>query len=329
MLYGRVNSYILNLRRSMLRIRTPSRIHMTLIDMNGSLGRVDGGIGITLEEPSIVLEARLADTVEVSGDPELNERMRKACETILPGRGIDIQIKKSYWNHIGLGSGTQAALAAGMAMSAIYNLGLSPRDVALKIGRGGTSGIGIGSFESGGFIMDGGHRMDVKNAFLPSSFSKGVPTAPIILQRDFPEDWDIVLAIPPARGAYDVYEKDMFANICPIPLHEVERLSHVILMQMLPALVERDMDTFGKAVNNIQEVGFKKREIDLQPGAGDLLEALRSAGAAGVGMSSFGPTVYAITDQPSKIEAEAKRLVKNCTVIKTRARNLGAEITEV
>lgn len=313
----------------MLRIRTPSRLHMTLIDMNGSLGRVDGGIGITLEEPSIVLEARPADTVQVSGDPELNERMRKACETISPGRGIELTIKKSYWNHIGLGSGTQAALAAGMAMSELYKLGLRPRDVAARIGRGGTSGIGIGSFERGGFILDGGHRMEAKNAFLPSSFSKGVPPAPVLLQADFPEDWDIVLAIPPAKGAYDLYEKDVFAKLCPIPLHEVERLSHVILMQMLPALVERDMDTFGKAVNNIQEVGFKKREIDLQPGAGDLLEALRSAGAAGAGMSSFGPTVYAITDQPSKVEAEAKRLIKNCTVIKTRARNQGAEVTEV
>ncbi|CAJ35349.1 beta-ribofuranosylaminobenzene 5'-phosphate synthase [Methanocella arvoryzae] len=313
----------------MLRIRTPSRIHMTLIDMNGSLGRVDGGIGLTLEDPCILLEAKPADTVEVSGDPELNERMRKACETILPGRGIDIRIKKSYWNHIGLGSGTQAALAAGMAMSTIYGLGLTPRDVAAKIGRGGTSGIGIASFEHGGFILDGGHRMDAKNAFLPSSFSKGVPPAPLILQRDFPEDWDIVLVIPPARGAYDVYEKDMFAKLCPVPLHDVERLSHVILMQMLPALVERDMETFGKAVNTIQELGFKKCEVDLQPGSRDLIEAIKSTGAPGVGMSSFGPTIYAITDQPSKVEAEAKRLVKNCTVIKTRARNLGAEITEV
>ncbi len=95
----------------MLKIKTPSRIHMTLIDMNGSLGRVDGGIGITLEEPNIVITAKKSDSVEVRGDPELNERMKKACEVVCPGCGIEIDIKKSYWNHIGLGSGTQAALA--------------------------------------------------------------------------------------------------------------------------------------------------------------------------------------------------------------------------
>ena len=32
-------------------IRTPSRVHVTLIDMHGGSGRVDGGIGITLDEP--------------------------------------------------------------------------------------------------------------------------------------------------------------------------------------------------------------------------------------------------------------------------------------
>lgn len=309
----------------MLKIKTPSRIHMTLIDMNGSLGRVDGGIGITLEEPNIVITAKKSDSVEVRGDPELNERMKKACEVVCPGCGIEIDIKKSYWNHIGLGSGTQAALAAGMAISALYDLNLSPRAIAGKVGRGGTSGIGIGSFERGGFILDGGHRMEAKSAFLPSSFSKGVPPAPILCQRDFP-DWDIVLAIPLAKGAHDLYEKDVFANLCPIPQNEVEKLCRVILMQMLPALAEADMDTFGRAVNAIQDIGFKRHEVDLQPTARGLIEALRNGGAAGAGLSSFGPAVYAITDQPRKVEAAAKSFDKDCVVITTRARNKGAEI---
>jgi beta-ribofuranosylaminobenzene 5'-phosphate synthase len=309
----------------MLKIKTPSRIHMTLIDMNGQLGRVDGGIGITLEEPYILITAKLADTVTVRGDPELNERMKKACEIICPGCGVEIDIKKSYWNHIGLGSGTQAALAAGMAISCLYDLKLSPRQIAEKVGRGGTSGIGIASFERGGFILDGGHRMEAKNAFLPSSFSRGVPPAPILCQRNFP-DWDIVLAIPPTKGAHDLYEKDMFAKICPIPLNEVEKLSHIILMQMLPALAEEDLDTFGKAVNSIQEIGFKRREVELQPTARGLIDALLAGGAAGAGLSSFGPTVYAITDQPRKVEAAVKSYDKDCIVIKTKARNKGAEI---
>ncbi len=310
----------------MLRIKTPSRIHITLIDLNGSIGRVDGGIGITLEDPYIEIEAEKSDTVVVTGDPDLKERMQTACEAVFPGKGISLKIKKSYWNHIGLGSGTQGALVAGMAMAKLYGLDMTARDVAIKVGRGGTSGIGIAAFEKGGFILDAGHKMGVKNAFLPSSFSKGVPPAPVLADYEFPP-WDIVLAIPPLKGAHDIYEKDMFAKLCPIPLCEVERLCHIILMQMMPAILDKDLETFGKAINSIQEVGFKKRELDLQPGVRETIDVVRSAGAVGAGMSSFGPTVYAITDQPAKIISAVKKLKPECAIIQTKAKNSGAEFS--
>jgi beta-ribofuranosylaminobenzene 5'-phosphate synthase len=299
---------------------------MTLIDLNGSIGRVDGGIGITLEEPSIEITADKNDVVEIRGDPDLKERMEKACEAICPGKGVAIDIIKSYWNHIGLGSGTQAALAAAQAISQLYDTDISPWDMAIKVGRGGTSGIGIGSFEYGGFLLDGGHRMSAKKAFLPSSFSKGIPPATLLANYDFP-DWDIVLAIPPLKGAHDLYEKDIFAKVCPIPLNEVEKLSHIILMQMLPAILEKDLEVFGKAVNSIQETGFKKRELDLQPGTRELIDIIRDAGSPCAGMSSFGPTVYAITDSPNKVMTAIKHHRPECVVIKTKARNRGAEIT--
>jgi beta-ribofuranosylaminobenzene 5'-phosphate synthase len=38
-------------------IETPSRLHVTLIDLNGKYGRIDGGVGITIREPKLILEA--------------------------------------------------------------------------------------------------------------------------------------------------------------------------------------------------------------------------------------------------------------------------------
>ncbi len=309
----------------MIRIKTPSRLHLTLIDLNGEIGRVDGGIGITLEEPSIEIAAEKGDEVVVTGDPYLAERMRKACEAVCPGKGAHIDIIRSFWNHIGLGSGTQAALAAGTAISRLYGADISPREIATRTGRGGTSGIGIGAFEKGGFLLDGGHRMSAKKAFLPSSFAKGVPPAPLLLNYAFPA-WDIVLAIPPMKGAHDLYEKDIFARVCPIPLKEVEELCHVILMKMLPSVIEEDLEAFGGAVDRVQEVGFKKRELDLQPVARDIMGVMREAGAPCAGMSSFGPTAYAVTDAPGRVASALKRHCPECMVIETMARNRGAEI---
>ncbi|MFH0966917.1 MAG: chorismate pyruvate-lyase family protein, partial [Methanobacteriota archaeon] len=57
-------------------IRTPSRLHLTLIDMNGALGRVDGGVGITLDRPGYVISAEPAEKVRVvADDDELTKRV--------------------------------------------------------------------------------------------------------------------------------------------------------------------------------------------------------------------------------------------------------------
>ena len=37
-------------------IRTPARIHITLLDLNGSYGRIDGGIGFSIQNPQFILE---------------------------------------------------------------------------------------------------------------------------------------------------------------------------------------------------------------------------------------------------------------------------------
>jgi len=235
----------------MIRITTPSRLHLTLIDMNASIGRVDGGVGITLDEPGICITAEPEATVTVTGDDQLAERMMRAVKKVHPDAGLRIHIEDSYPPHVGLGSGTQAALAAGMATSELYDLQLDAVEIGKKVGRGGTSGIGIAAFEKGGFILDGGHRFTDKMAFSPSSASSADP-APILARHEFP-DWEIVLAIPNVKGASSRQEVDIFEKICPIPLGEVQALSHIILMKMLPAVVESDFEAFSNAVNRIQE----------------------------------------------------------------------------
>ncbi len=301
---------------------------MTLIDMNGLRGRVDGSIGLTLDKPVISITAEKSDVVEVTGSSEHVERMKKSAATFLPeGEGIRINIENDYPSHIGMGSGTQAALAAGMAVNRLYDLKLSVYDIALKVGRGGTSGIGVAAFEKGGFILDGGHKFSEKRAFLPSAASR-LPPAPVILRKDFP-DWPIVIAIPWQKGASMKKEENIFQTECPVPLREVEKLSHIILMQLLPALFEEDIEVFGSCINAIQELGFKKKEVVLAPVSNVLMKILREEGAYGTGMSSFGPTVYAFGEDPEELKKVSIEFLGNKgQVFITKARNKGAKIQD-
>ncbi|HWR24823.1 MAG TPA: beta-ribofuranosylaminobenzene 5'-phosphate synthase [Methanosarcina sp.] len=316
----------------MINIVSPSRLHVTLIDLNAELGRVDGGAGITLESPGMEISATEADTIEVFGDSILTVKMRKAAEALLPeGKGIRLEIKDSLPDHVGLGSGTQAALSAAAAVNKIYGLGKTVRELAIAVGRGGTSGIGVAAFENGGFILDGGHKFKDKGAFSPSAASH-VPPGPVLFRRDFP-DWPIVVAIPNTKGVYDAAEVDIFKKFCPIPLSEVQEICHVILMQMLPALVEEDLESFGKAVNHIQRTGFKRREVELQPQPVlNIMEYMQNNGASGAGISSFGPVVYGVVgsiEEGRKLQKEAQKMLDESLggkVMLTKAKNRGADI---
>jgi beta-ribofuranosylaminobenzene 5'-phosphate synthase len=183
-------------------IRTPSRLHLALIDMNGSLGRVDGGVGITLDNPGFVLVAKPSDETRITAEDEILKARASSIVADLSAQygynsGVDIHISETIPTHSGLGSGTQLALAVASALSLLS--GKEESDLAGKTGRGGTSGIGVRAFTDGGVIIDGGHRFGPgkeKNSFLPSSAAKGVKKPPLIGRFDFPEDWRIILCLP-------------------------------------------------------------------------------------------------------------------------------------
>ncbi len=325
-------------------IETPSRLHVTLIDLNGRYGRIDGGVGITTQSPRLVMEAQdgYEDTQIEFFDRDLSqdvvddykEKVFSAASKMNEYLGLEggyhFKLKEVFPSHSGLGSGTQLSLAVARLILDMNDQDLPTRKIAEIVGRGGTSGIGVASFESGGFIMDAGHKKSIKKDFLPSSASKASPP-PVIARYDFPKDWKIILAIPHVeRKVFGDGEVNIFQKYCPIPLEEVQELTHLLFMKMMPAVLEEDLDSFGESVNSVQDIGFKKIELELQnPFIRELIDNLRNAGAAGVGMSSFGPTVYAVTDTNFQDILKAARDSmgdKTGEIILTAAQNEGAKI---
>tara|TARA_B100002003_G_C14156567_1_gene556991 strand:- start:4127 stop:5062 length:936 start_codon:yes stop_codon:yes gene_type:complete len=310
----------------MIDITTPSRIHITLLDLNASIGRIDGGIGLALESPRIQMSASKGKKINVNGP--MKERIAVAARKVLnhigETEGIDIRIDEAFPQHIGLGSGTQISLATGMAVSKIYKK--MPKDEIAKItGRGGTSGIGVAVFKQGGFILDGGHSIKIKKEFNPTSISKA-PPPPIITRKKFP-NWKVGLIIPKTQKLFSgSREVRIFKKYCPLPLDEVQKLSHLILMKLLPALVEKDIEVFGESINLIQTVGFKKVELGLQlPWTKKMLDIAQSY-SYGAGISSFGPLIYCFPKNEEKLLKNIPK--KKADVIFTKACNEGARISK-
>lgn len=319
-------------------IRAPSRLHMSLIDLNGSYKRIDGGIGLALSDPQFVLESEetnekgftleFADSVSDDSKEECLEKIPNAAEKIAEAcnieSGFHFKVLEAYPPHSGLGSGTQIAVCTAHLMTETMGLKFSSRELSTMVGRGGTSGIGTFAHDLGGFIVDGGHSLDEKPGFLPSSASKAKP-AQLIARYEFPEEWNILLAIPEVtHHVHDQQEVNVFQTYCPIPKTEVEQVSHLILMNLIPFLLEKDIKNFGWAIKELQKVGFNKLEHSLDDSFLPIMSAIDDAGAYGTGISSFGPTLYTVFDDENKdIVNAAAEIVGEDRVKVVKAQNHG------
>lgn len=268
--------------------------------MNGSLGRINGSIGLALNFPHYQFEVSPNDELEVIGE-QINLVKEAALifyKHFKFGSKATIKIKRTIPRHVGLGSTTQAFLGVGTALSALHNIKQSTTELARIMNRGGTSGIGTAAFRSGGFILDGGHSLKItkrERMFIPSSVSK-LPPPPILLRYNFPKNWKFVIGIPNVqRGLHGLKEVKLFEERCPVPPEEIDKICRIILMKMLPALMEKDVEEFGLGLTSLQNLGFAKAASDLvHPATKACMKVMMENGAYGVGQSSFGPTTYSV-----------------------------------
>lgn len=316
-----------------VRITTPSRLHFSLLDLNGALGRIDGGFGLAITDPHFQIVAEQATVIDVAASV-YRDRAYAALERlqkIHPFPGIKLTLETEIPMHCGFGSGTQLALGVAQAANVLYELGLEVQELARIVGRGGTSGIGIAAFDTGGFIVDGGHRFpDQKSSFLPSSAVGDIPPPPILLRYPFPES-PMLIVMPNCSRIYGEAEIELFQTLCPQPEWIAQKLSHILLLQILPALIEADMSNFGNALNRIQQFGWKRVEIDAQ---GDelqrTLDFLSTTGAFGAGVSSWGPAICVLGEEIGELKRETEAFLKtlpnggSCFI--TRANNSGARV---
>ncbi len=319
-------------------IQTPARLHFGLIDMNGEIGRIDGGIGLALESPHTTIEAKKADHVQVSckDDPEVIGRLETALHAVCDHYGFagaEVNVNERPLPHVGLGSATQAMVGAAHAVCLLYGDRKRSAELAQIVDRGGTSGIGVEAIQSGGLILDGGHSFrrgnNGKQGYLPSSASKGIEPPPVLMRHDFP-DWDILVAVPLGEGASGLREITLFKVVCPIPIDQVRHMCHILIMQMIPAVLEKDLETFGTAMEEFQTLGFKVFELRAQT---DLLKScirfLKDEGGIGVGMSSWGPSVYAFGNELSDLKEKTQTWLDSHgggKTILTKANNVGLRI---
>ena len=296
-------------------VRAPARLHLGFLDLNASIGRRFGSIGLAVDSHHTRLSVIPAEALLIEGEGLLNET-RSRLENIyqrfyqtlgqsIPEhkRPVCIRVDELIPEHAGLGSGTQLALTLGTALARLHQLNIDTVELAKNLGRGRRSGIGIATFDQGGFVVDGGLKPD-----------QTVP--PMLMHQAYPESWRVVMVMDPHhQGIHGQHEKQAFGSLPTFPLENSQAICHLTLMQLLPCLSERDINNFGAAITEIQTLigdHFASAQGGryTSPLVAACLQQAQKLGHTGIAQSSWGPTGCIFVSDQSEADLLIQQLNK-------------------
>lgn len=311
-------------------IRTPGRLHFGLSSFGGH-GRQFSGLGMMVEGVGIVLRATEADTFSAVGPhskrvEDFSKRWAEHCQSLaLPASRLEVISAPP--DHVGLGIGTQLGLSVVAGLSALF--GVEYRDankLAAMSGRGRRSSIGTYGFLHGGLLVDGGKLPDE-------------PLGQMCDRVEVPAGWRFVLMRPRnMQGLAGPTEAKAISSLPQVPENVTASLRELAHNEILPSARTVDFARFADAV---YRYGYLAGQCFATAQGGpfasssiaELVELLRELGYAGVGQSSWGPTVFAITENQSaadelvaKLQSQAEYADYHYTIAHA---NNGGAIVEV
>jgi beta-ribofuranosylaminobenzene 5'-phosphate synthase len=305
-------------------VRTPARIHLGMMSFGVPGARAYGGVGFMLDRPGVQVRLQRATRVEGKGvHAERAVRFAGACLTAwgIADAGCSIEVLSAPRAHVGLGSGTQLALAVAAGVRHLFmyrdddeggpehplqfrpepgehDVSFETREVlelARAVGRGGRSCVGIHGFSRGGLIIEAG-RVSGDPA---TPQDRGRAFSPMVSRVRLPSAWRcLVIVGRDAIGLHGEAERSVFRTLPPVPREITGELARLALLELLPAAVEGDFAAFSAALREYGLVAGRpfeaeSKQLPYAEATANLLELLAELGAPGAAQSSWGPAVVA------------------------------------
>ncbi|OYR46410.1 beta-ribofuranosylaminobenzene 5'-phosphate synthase family protein [Halorubrum sp. Hd13] len=306
----------------MARASAGARLHFGFCNLSLSHERLYGALGLGLAEPRVVVDAEPAGRVSVeaadggdapSTDSAVRDDVLGYARTAVDLLGVDgarVAVRESLPRHAGLGSGTQLAAATLAAIAVAHGEEPRVRERAPALGRGGRSGVGVATFEAGGVVLDAGHPTARFTTDRPADGEWTVP--PVAARHDVPDDWRFLLVRPDADPGRNGNAEDdaMRTAIERAEPGLADRIGGIVTRRALPAVATGNAERFGAAVAEIGRLNgawyADEQGGVYRPPVGDVVASLSaSASVFGAGQSSWGPTVYGVTDAANADAAAA------------------------
>jgi beta-ribofuranosylaminobenzene 5'-phosphate synthase len=285
--------------RSPVTVESGARLHFGFGNLSLAHERLYGAAGVGLDAPRVRLRVAPAAAVE-SGHDAVRGYAARACD-ILGVDGARVAVEAELPRHMGLGSGTQLALATLAGVARAHGADPQIRERAPVLGRGGRSGVGVATFEAGGFVLDAGHPTGRFTTARPADGDWRVPA--VAARHRVPDDWRFLLVVPDADPgrAGDDEDSAIRRAVEDADPAVADRVAGVIQRRLLPAIAAGSAERFGAAVEAVGRLNgswFADEQGGVyRPPVGDIVAEIGDDPAVyGAGQSSWGPVVYGVTD---------------------------------
>ena len=270
-------------------VTTGARLHFGLLSADTTARRQYGGVGLMVDEPGFRVAISQSNSNLVVGPQSVSERVSSflsqwnaTADTALPA--LKIEVTSHMPSHGGMGSGTQLALAIGRGVVDLLGDDISTEQLAIRLGRGKRSAIGIHGFQHGGFIVDAGK-------------SDGDRVGQMAARYDWPQEWPIVLVtLDESAGLSGEAEAAAFRGLAPMDRGLVAQLSVIVEDRLMPAISNRQHAEFAEALGQYGDLvgdyfgpaqGGRYADQRMR----QLVAELRQNDVSGIVQSSWGPTV--------------------------------------
>jgi beta-ribofuranosylaminobenzene 5'-phosphate synthase len=327
-------------------VKVPARLHPTVLDMNRfNLNRAGGGgIGCAIQ---VYFHAKVKAIKEpkfvIKGERTLiMEHFCHIFKELLgyPG-GFEIELHDHKRRHVGMGSSIGSMVAVCIGINEVLGRPFSGRELRRIIGYHSCeesphgNGYLMPAFETGMGAMVG----------VNGGWIIGTDDLEMVYRVPLP-DTKCIVFIPDVPSL-----EDEFLGKNTAAESEVELLlrraryldsmqtgvkAQLVLYDMIPAMIKNDLRGIGDTMFDLAFLGSKRAECEQHGSSGapiyNYISTFREIGAEVAGMSSVGPTIFALTRCDDTYDRILKYLraqgIPESRIIETAVDNVGSRVVE-
>lgn len=327
-------------------VRVPARLHPTVLDMNRfNLNRPGGGgLGVAI---GVYFTVR----VKVIKEPEIRttgerqlimQHFGYVFKKLLGYEGgFEIELYDHKRRHVGLGSSIGSMCAVCIAMNEVLGRPFHGWELRRIMGFHSCeespnsdkyllpafeTGIGAMVGVNGGWVVASDDLVMVHRVELPNT--------------------KVIVFIPEVKSLEDEFlgKETSAESEVELLLRRARTLdgmqsgakAQIVLFDMLPAMIKGDLKKMGDALFDICYLGSKRAECEQHGAYGtpiySYINAFREMGIEIAGMSSVGPTVFALTQKQDAYDRALSYLeslnISKSRIIETEVDNIGGVVRE-